>query len=254
MKKHGIIILLIAAVLLTLLFNGCGGSAGPGQTAQNSTPAVTVTAVTPAVQTEAPEPEQTAEPTPTVVPEETTVPEQTEAPAPTAAPEQTGQPAETTAPEQTGQPVETTAPEETPALTETPQATQEPEADPNAITVEEDGEYSDKDHVALYLHTYGHLPSNYVTKNEAKAAGWDSGAGNLIKVLPGKSIGGDYFGNYEGRLPKAKGRKYYECDINFNPKGKTSGRVTRGGERIVYSNDGLIFYSPDHFDTFEQLY
>ena len=122
------------------------------------------------------------------------------------------------------------------------------------LSVEEDGEYSDKEHVALYLHTYGHLPSNYVTKKEAEASGWDSGEGNLYQVLPGKSIGGGRFGNYEGRLPEASGRQYYECDINYNPEGKTSGRVTRGPERIVYSNDGLIFYTADHYETFEQLY
>ena len=169
----------------------------------------------------------------------------------TEAPAQT----ETPAPEKTREPAVTDLPEETPAETETPEApalTEEPSE--NGITVTEDGEYTDKEHVALYLHTYGHLPSNYITKKDAKAAGWDSGAGNLIKVCPSKSIGGDRFGNYEGLLPDQNGRKYYECDINYNPEGKTSGRVTRGPERIIFSNDGLIFYTDDHYNTFEQLY
>jgi len=113
--------------------------------------------------------------------------------------------------------------------------------------VKEDGEYSDKDHVAEYLHQYGHLPSNYITKKEAEALGWDSRAGNLWKVAPGKSIGGSRFGNYEGFLPEKNGRKYFECDIDFDGG-------YRGAKRIIYSNDGLIFYTEDHYETFEQLY
>ena len=113
--------------------------------------------------------------------------------------------------------------------------------------VKEDGEYSDKDHVAEYLHQYGHLPSNFITKKEAEALGWDSRAGNLWKVAPGKSIGGSRFGNYEGLLPEKNGRKYFECDIDFDGG-------YRGAKRIIYSNDGLIFYTEDHYETFEQLY
>lgn len=113
--------------------------------------------------------------------------------------------------------------------------------------IDENGEYTSKEEVALYIHTFGKLPSNYVTKKEAQEQGWDSKAGNLDQVLPGKSIGGDKFGNREELLPTAKGRKYYECDINY-----TGG--FRNGERIVFSNDGLIFYTKDHYKTFEQLY
>ncbi len=110
-----------------------------------------------------------------------------------------------------------------------------------------DGEYSTKDEVALYLHLYGRLPSNYITKQEARDLGWDSGEGNLWTVAPGKSIGGDYFGNREELLAKKKGRSYYECDINY------AGGY-RGGERIVFSDDGLIYYSADHYENFELLY
>ena len=115
------------------------------------------------------------------------------------------------------------------------------------ITVTEDGTYSSRDEVALYLHLYGHLPSNYITKQDAEAIGWDASRKNLWKVAPGKSIGGSRFGNYEGLLPDEKGRKYYECDIDYNGGG-------RNAKRIVYSNDGLIFYTDDHYETFEQLY
>lgn len=120
----------------------------------------------------------------------------------------------------------------------------------DALTVEEDGHYTSKEEVALYIHTYGKLPSNYITKNEAEELGWkkkDGEAGQLHVVAPGMSIGGSKYGNYEGLLPDADGRKYYECDINY-VKGN------RGAERIVYSNDGLIFYTGDHYETFEQLY
>jgi hypothetical protein len=87
----------------------------------------------------------------------------------------------------------------------------------------------------------------FFTKKEARDLGWDSQDGNLDDVAPGMSIGGDTFGNREGILPKEKGRKYYECDVNYEGG-------YRGGERIVYSNDGLIFYTEDHYKSFEQLY
>ncbi len=114
-------------------------------------------------------------------------------------------------------------------------------------TIREDGTYTSKDEVAAYLNEFGKLPSNYITKSQARDLGWNSAQGNLWNVAPGKSIGGDNFGNYEGRLPKASGRKYYECDINYDGG-------YRGSERIVYSNDGLIYYTADHYETFTLLY
>ena len=110
----------------------------------------------------------------------------------------------------------------------------------------EDGSYTTKEDVSLYLVQYGHLPSNFITKKEAQKAGWSGGS--LEKILPGKCIGGDRFGNYEGLLPAAKGRTWTECDIN------TLGAKSRGPERIVFSNDGLIYYTGDHYDSFTQLY
>ena len=122
---------------------------------------------------------------------------------------------------------------------------EEPEESPEA-SVTEDGEYTSKEEVAEYIHLFGHLPSNFITKKEAKALGWEGGD-SLGKLAPGKSIGGDRFGNDEGQLPDEKGRKYTECDIDY--KGKK-----RNAKRIVFSNDGLIFYTDDHYKTFEQLY
>ncbi len=111
----------------------------------------------------------------------------------------------------------------------------------------EDGSYSSKDEVALYLHLYGHLPENYITKKEAEKLGWDSSKGNLWDVAPGKSIGGSRFGNYEGLLPEDDDRQYYECDIDYEGG-------YRNAKRIVYSDDGLIYYTEDHYESFEYLY
>ena len=117
----------------------------------------------------------------------------------------------------------------------------------DTIEVEKDGTYTSKMEVAAYIHQYGELPSNYITKNEAKDLGWVSSWGNLDEVAPGKSIGGDRFGNYEGLLPEKNGRKYYECDIDFEGG-------TRNAKRIIFSNDGFIFYTEDHYESFEQLW
>ena len=115
-----------------------------------------------------------------------------------------------------------------------------------AVAIDEDGTYDTKDEVALYIVTYGHLPDNYMTKAEAREYGWESGA--LSTVVEGMCIGGDVYGNYEGTLPEVDGRTYYECDIN------TLGKEKRGAERIVYSEDGNVYYTGDHYETFEHLY
>lgn len=147
---------------------------------------------------------------------------------------------------------EETVVEEEPVIEEETVVEEEPVIEEEAVVeeepfIDEDGTYTSKDEVAAYIHEYGHLPSNFITKKQAKKLGWVSSEGNLGKVAPGKSIGGDYFGNYEGNLPEAKGRDYYECDID-----STGGY--RGAKRIVFSDDGLIYYTEDHYETFELLY
>lgn len=132
------------------------------------------------------------------------------------------------------------------SLSET-EALSSEETESDKVSVTEDGEYTSKDEVALYIHLYDHLPDNYITKKEAEALGWNNKEGNLWDVAPGKSIGGSYFGNYEGLLPEKKGRDYHECDIDYN-----GGR--RNAKRIVFSDDGLIYYTEDHYESFEQLY
>lgn len=113
-------------------------------------------------------------------------------------------------------------------------------------TIAEDGWYYNAADVSLYLHTYGHLPGNYMTKDEARKLGWEGGS--VEEYAPGRAIGGDEFGNREGLLPEKDGRIYYECDIG------TKGADSRGASRIVFSNDGLIYFTRDHYESFELLY
>ena len=164
-------------------------------------------------------------------------------PSPSAVPTETPTPA---SPSPTAEPTPTPTPEriETPK----PLATRVPAPTPSPTGEELDeyGIYTSKEDLALYIHTYGHLPENFIRKKEAEALGWSGGP--LDRVLPGMCIGGDYFGNYEGLLPKAKGRRWTECDVD------TLGARSRGGKRIIFSNDGLIYYTGDHYESFELLY
>ena len=109
----------------------------------------------------------------------------------------------------------------------------------------EDGWFYSAESVSLYLQTYGKLPDNFITKDEARELGWEGGS--VEEFAPGYAIGGDNFGNREGLLPVAEGRQYYECDID------TDGQDSRGAKRIVYSNDGLIYYTDDHYESFTLL-
>ena len=159
------------------------------------------------------------------------------------------------------EPVSTAPVQESTGAPETPETVQteaetEPETTAAVITeaeteseaqlLDEDGWYNSKEEVALYIHQYGKLPGNYISKRDAEALGWPGGS--LEPYAPGKSIGGSRFGNYEGLLPDARNRKWTECDID------TAGKSSRGAKRIVFSNDGLIYYTDDHYESFELLY
>ncbi len=142
---------------------------------------------------------------------------------------------------------ETTVPEETTTTAEPTTTTTEATTTMTvASSIAKDGSYTSKEDVALYLYTYGHLPENFITKSQARKLGWSGGS--VEKYAPGKCIGGSSYGNYEGLLPSAKGRSYYECDID------TLGAKSRGAKRIVYSNDGLIYYTDNHYESFTLLY
>ncbi|MBQ1894685.1 MAG: ribonuclease [Clostridiales bacterium] len=142
-------------------------------------------------------------------------------------------------------PVTETEEEET-EPSETPSEPSETAVPTESQAIDRDGSYTTAEDVALYIYTYGELPSNFMTKNEARDLGWEGGS--LEPYAPGMCIGGDWYGNYEGMLPETNGREYHECDIN------TLGASSRGAERIVFSNDGLIYYTPDHYETFTLMY
>ena len=121
-----------------------------------------------------------------------------------------------------------------------------PEAEVTDPPAEETGPITEPQAIADYLFEHGKLPENFITKEEAQDLGWDSSYNYVSDVAPGMSIGGDYFGNYEGKLPKVKGRKYYECDCYY-----TGGK--RNAYRIIYSNDGHVWYTEDHYNTFTEM-
>lgn len=200
-------------------------------TAEPSAPAAPTSVSDP---TKAPEPIASPDPTATLAPTATTKPTVTVAPTATTKPTVTAAPTAATKPTATVKP------------TATPKPTKAPTVTP-AAQVQKGKAYYSKNDVAEYLHLYKELPINFITKKEAEDLGWKSNKGNLWDVTDHKCIGGDYFGNYEGLLPKAKNRKWYECDVNYNGG-------FRGTDRILYSNDGLIYFTNDHYETFTQLY
>lgn len=151
----------------------------------------------------------------------------------------------TTVVTETSASVTTKASEKTEETTEKTTA-QSTEKTDQTVPIDENGTYDSAKDVALYIHTYNKLPPNYITKKEARALGWSGGS--LEDYAPGKCIGGDHYGNYEGLLPEKKGRSYTECDIG------TLGKSSRGAKRIVFSNDGLIYYTKDHYKTFTLMY
>lgn len=130
---------------------------------------------------------------------------------------------------------------EAPTEPPTEAATQPPDTESDIIWGES---YTTAEDVAEYIYLYGELPENFITKKEAGKMGWESSEGNLWEVAPGMSIGGDYFGNYEGLLPEGN---YRECDINYDGG-------YRGAERIIYGDDGSVWYTDDHYESFTQLY
>ena len=150
--------------------------------------------------------------------------------------------------------VSETLPEENEPVENTPAESESAESEPAENTPtedpaglpDEDGSYTSKEDVARYLYVYGRLPKNFMTKAEARDLGWEGGS--LEPDAEGMCIGGDRFGNYEGLLPEKAGRRYTECDID------TLGKSSRGAKRIVFSNDGLIYYTDDHYESFELLY
>lgn len=212
------------ALVLIFTLSACKPSATPADT-QKDFPASSEATI----DTSTENPTEDSTDAPTAPNAEAPTEEPTEAPTEAPAVEPTEAPTDAPAVEPTEAPTQAPATEPTEAPTEAPT---ESRLDPN-------GSYTTKEDVALYIHQYGHLPPNFITKAESKRLGG---------TPSGKCIGGDRFQNKEGLLPKAPGRTYTECDID------TLYTTSRGKKRIVFSNDGLIFYTGDHYRSFEQLY
>jgi len=155
--------------------------------------------------------------------------------------------ARTPAPAQSGGlTIVTNPPAATPEATEAPASAQTPApAAETPASLDPDGRYYDVESVVLYLAQYGALPGNFITKKQAQDLGWTGGS--VEKFREGAAIGGDRFGNREGLLPAAPGRSYTECDID------TLGASGRGAKRLVFSSDGLYFYTEDHYEHFDEL-
>lgn len=101
--------------------------------------------------------------------------------------------------------------------------------------------------VSEYIKQHNRLPDYYITKRQAQQQGWRANEGNLCEVLPNRAIGGDRFFNRENQLPVKPKRIWFEADINYHCGHRDAGR-------LIYSNDGLIFATYDHYRTFKQLY
>lgn len=143
----------------------------------------------------------------------------------------------------------TATPTPTVKATPAPKATDEPKPEGPTATPVPQGPITDVQSIADYLFANGCLPDNFMTKKEAQALGWPGG--DLSRYAPGMSIGGDHFGNYEGILPKydEKGKKitYHECDVNYT-------RGSRGADRVVFSSNGHVYYTADHYNTFTEIF
>ncbi len=97
------------------------------------------------------------------------------------------------------------------------------------------------------LRATGQLPSNYITKGQAYQQGWQESKA-VNNYVPGGQIGGDVFRNGEGLLPSAVGRTWYEADIGLS-NSMSRGNAAQPASRLLYSSDGLLYVTPDHYKT-----
>ena len=230
-------IMLSALLLALLLFlSACAGTGteNTGQTAWDKSAGDELLLLT-----EAPEETEAAD-TPTVTPKATKKAKATATPTvtPKATKKAKATATPTVTPKATKKAKATATPTVTPKATKKAKATAAPTATPA-------GPIIDPQEIADYLFEHGTLPDNFITKKEAQDLGWEGG--DLSRYAPGKSIGGDRFVNYEGLLPRVKGRKYYEADCWY-----TGGR--RNEHRVIYSSDGHVWYTDDHYQTFTELF
>ena len=234
LKNRILLSALIVMALMVMVFTGCGRKPAeqPGQQQENAGTAATIDLAASMQSTESNPGEDGSNSEFTTKGEDATTSQSSSVGTDEAAPEGTSAEAGEAASEDSS-----AESDEASAVTTEYTAHIEP-------LLDEDGTYTTKADVALYIYTYGKLPSNFMTKKQAKKLGWSGGS--LEDFAPGMCIGGDYFGNYEGLLPE--GKEYHECDID------TLGKKSRGAKRIIYSDDGYIYYTEDHYESFEQLY
>ena len=135
----------------------------------------------------------------------------------------------------------------TPAPADAATATPAPKTDSVTPTPVPEGPIIDPQSIADYIFAHGELPDNFITKKEAEALGWRSTYRYVGDAAPGKSIGGDYFSNYQRLLPTGKGISYHEADCWY-----TGG--ARNAYRIIYSSDGRVWYTEDHYNSFTELF
>ena len=261
---------LLLAVLLTFSLFACGADT-PTDLTQNPTPSVSVNPEEPSHSpSDAPSPSPSEEPTPSSsdepapspsdepapTPSDEPAPTPSDEPTPTPSDEPTPSPSDEPAPSPSGEPAPSPSDEPVPSPSDDPAPSPSDEPEPSTsdepepteeltLPVSEDGYYYDPEHVVLYLHYFGKLPPNYITKSEARSLGWRSGS--VEYYYEGGAIGGDTFQNREGLLPKAAGRTFTECDLH------TNGYKPRGTYRLVFSNDGLYFYTDNHYGSFTEL-
>jgi membrane protein involved in colicin uptake len=243
---------MLSALLLALLLflSACAGTGteNTGQTAWDKSAGDELLLLT-----EAPEETEAAD-TPTATPKATKKATATPTVTPKATKKAKATATPTVTPKATKKAKATATPTVTPKATKKAKATATPTVTPKATkkakatatpTATPAGPIIDPQEIADYLFEHGTLPDNFITKKEAQDLGWEGG--DLSRYAPGKSIGGDLFGNYEGLLPRVKGRKYYEADCWY-----TGGR--RNEHRVIYSSDGHVWYTDDHYQTFTELF
>ena len=239
--------LLSVLLILALAFSLAACGLPPADQPPTSEPTTQTTA--PAAPTDPTDPSDPIDPSVPQTPTDPTDPSEPTDPSVPQAPTDPSDPSVPAEPDTPVLPTPTVPPVTLPTEPE-PEPTQpapepEPEPEPEPL-LDPNGSYTSKEDVALYIHLYGKLPQNFITKSQARNLGWKSGS--LERYAPGKCIGGDTFQNREGLLPKKSGRTYKECDID------TLGKSSRGAKRIVFSNDGLVYYTDNHYASFTLLY
>jgi len=115
----------------------------------------------------------------------------------------------------------------------------------------ETGIYTAKDSVATYIYLFHKLPSNYVNKATGQTL-YENETGNTFSkwnfnpwTLLGVMIGGDIFYNNEGLLPSEN--SYRECDVDYHDS-------SRGTKRLIYTLNGIVYYTANHYESFTKIY